>query len=144
MRRAKDGAAMRSLCVALLALGLVGCGGKAVGYRATGAMRLKAGDVAGAVAELRAAGQTDPADPAAWALLGDALFEAQRYEEAEKSYRSALELDHQDASVRRRLAQLAIRRGRVPEAERLLREIVSHPAGNSDAQIALGTLLAAR
>src|SRR3954470_3823791 len=135
MGRAKDGAAMRSLGLALLALGLVACGGKAVGHRAVGAMRLKAGDVGGAVAELRAAVQVAPEDPAAWGLLGDALFEAQRYEEAEKSYRNALELNHADPSVRRRLAQLAMRRGRIPEAERLLREIVSHPAGDPDAQI---------
>ena len=40
-----------------------------------------------------AAVEISPTDRAAWSLLGDALFEAQRYEEAEKSYRTALDLD---------------------------------------------------
>jgi Flp pilus assembly protein TadD len=120
------------------------CGGKAAGHRAVGALRLKAGDVAGALSELRAAVQVSPADPEAWALLGNALFEAQRYEEAERSYRSALELDHGSRPVRRSLAQLAVRRGRLPEAERLLRELAIEVPGDPDPQLALGALLAAR
>jgi Flp pilus assembly protein TadD len=128
----------------LAALLAVSCGGKAAGHRAAGAMRLKAGDVAGALAELRAAVEASPADPRTWTLLGDALFEAQRYDEAEKSYRTALELDRRSRPVRRSLAQLALRRGRLPEAERLLRELVSEAPGDPDYQLALGTLLAAR
>jgi Flp pilus assembly protein TadD len=123
---------------------LISCGGKAVGHRAAGAMRLKTGDVAGALGELRAAVQAGPRDPQAWALLGNALFEAQRYEEAEKSYRTALELDRRSQPVRRALAQLAVRRGRLPEAERLLRELVGESPHDPDLQLALGTLLAAR
>jgi Tfp pilus assembly protein PilF len=123
---------------------LVACGGKAAGHRAAGALRLKAGDVAAALGELRVAVQTSPADAEAWALLGNALFEAQRYEEAEKSYRTALELDRGSRPVRRSLAQLAVRRGRLPEAERLLRELASEVPRDPDLQLALGTLLAAR
>jgi Flp pilus assembly protein TadD len=123
---------------------LVSCGGKAVGHRAAGAMRLKAGDVAGALGELRQAVQADPGDPEAWTLLGNALFEAQRYEEAEKSYRTALDLDRRLRPVRRSLAQLALRRGRRPEAERLLRELAAEDPRDPDGQIALGTLLASR
>lgn len=120
------------------------CGGKAAGHRATGALRLKAGDVAGALSELRAAVQVDAADPEAWALLGNALFEAQRYEEAERSYRTALELHHGSGPVRRSLAQLAVRRGRLPEAERLLRELVGATPRDPDLLLALGSLLSAR
>jgi predicted Zn-dependent protease len=123
---------------------LVACGGKAAGHRAAGALRLKAGDVAGALGELRVAVQTDPADPEAWALLGNAQFEAQRYEEAEKSYRAALELDRGSRPVRRSLAQLSVRRGRLPEAERLLRQLAGEAPRDPDLQLALGTLLASR
>jgi Flp pilus assembly protein TadD len=131
----------RALAVVVL---LVACGGKAAGHRAAGALRLKAGDVAGALGELRVAVQTSPADAEAWALLGNALFEAQRYEEAEKSYRTALELDRGSRPVRRSLAQLAVRRGRLPEAERLLRELAAEAPRDPDVQLALGTLLASR
>jgi Flp pilus assembly protein TadD len=130
--------------LALAALVLVACGGKAAGHRAAGALRLRAGDVAAALGELRVAVQTSPTDPQAWALLGNALFEAQRYEEAERSYRNALELDRRSRPVRRSLAQLALRRGRLPEAERLLRELASEAPRDPDAQLALGNLLAAR
>jgi Flp pilus assembly protein TadD len=123
---------------------LVACGGKAAGQRAAGALRLKAGDVAGALGELRAAVQVSPADHEAWALLGNALFEAQRYEEAERSYRTALELDRGSLPVRRSLAQLAVRRGRLPEAERLLRELCAQAPRDPDLLVALGTLLASR
>jgi Flp pilus assembly protein TadD len=132
---------MRALALLVL---LVACGGKAAGHRAAGALRLKAGDVAGALGELRVAVQTSPSDHEAWALLGNALFEAQRYEEAEKSYRTALELDRGSRPVRRSLAQLAVRRGRLPEAERLLRELAAEAPHDPDLQLALGTLLASR
>jgi Flp pilus assembly protein TadD len=131
----------RALAVVVL---LVACGGKAAGHRAAGALRLRAGDVAGALGELRVAVQTSPSDAEAWALLGNALFEAQRYEEAEKSYRSALELDRGSRPIRRSLAQLAVRRGRLPEAERLLRELVAEAPRDPELQLALGTLLASR
>jgi Flp pilus assembly protein TadD len=123
---------------------VVACGGKAAGHRAAGALRLKAGDVAGALGELRVAVQTSPSDGEAWTLLGNALFEAQRYEEAEKSYRTALELDRGSRLVRRSLAQLSLRRGRLPEAERLLRELAAEAPRDPDLQLALGTLLASR
>jgi Flp pilus assembly protein TadD len=128
----------------LALLALVSCGGKASGHRAAGAMRLKANDVAGALSVLRVAVQVDPGDWGAWSQLGNALFEAQRYEEAEKSFRTALELDRTLRPVRRSLAQLAVRRGRLPEAERLLRALVEEDPREPDAQLALGTLLAAR
>jgi Flp pilus assembly protein TadD len=131
----------RALALVVL---LVACGGKAAGHRAAGALRLRAGDVAGALGELRVAVQANPADAEAWALLGDALFEAQRYEEAEKSLRTALELDRGTHPVRRALAQLAVRRGRLPEAERLLRELAAEAPRDPDLQVALGTLLASR
>jgi Flp pilus assembly protein TadD len=136
---------MTSGGLALLALlALAACGGKAADQRAAGAMRLKVGDVAGALTALRAAVQTDPTDHQAWLLLGNALFEAQRYDEAERSYRTALDLDRTLRPVRRNLAQLAVRRGRRPEAERLLRELVAEDRRDADAQLALGTLLASR
>jgi Flp pilus assembly protein TadD len=135
---------MSNAGLALAALVLVACGGKAAGYRAAGAMRLKTGDVAAALGELRVAAYTSPGEPQAWALLGNALFEAQRYEEAEKSYRTALELDRGARPVRRSLAQLAVRRGRLPEAERLLRELSAEAPHDPDLLLALGTLLAAR
>jgi Flp pilus assembly protein TadD len=131
----------RALALVVL---LVACSGKAAGHRAVGALRLKAGDVAGALAELRAAVQASPSDGEAWALLGNALFEAQRYEEAEKSYRTALELDRGSRPVRRSLAQLAVRRGRLPEAERLLRELAGEAPHDPEVQVALGALLASR
>ena len=123
---------------------VVACGGKAAGHRAVGALRLKAGDVAGALGELRAAVQVSPSDPEAWTLLGNALFEAQRYEESEKSYRTAIELERGSRPARRSLAQLALRRGRLPEAERLLCELAGEAPRDPDLQLALGTLLAAR
>jgi Flp pilus assembly protein TadD len=131
----------RALALVVL---LVACSGEAAGHRAAGALRLRAGDVAGALGELRAAVQVDPADGEAWALLGNALFEAQRYEESERSYRTALELDRGSRPVRRSLAQLAVRRGRLPEAERLLRELASEAPRDPEYQVALGTLLASR
>jgi Flp pilus assembly protein TadD len=133
-----------SVLTLALALLVISCGGKSAGHRAAGAMRLRAGDVAGALGELRAAVQVGPTDGEAWALLGNALFEAQRYEEAEKSYRTALELDRKSLPIRRALAQLAVRRGRLPEAERLLRELAGQAPRDPEMELALGTLLAAR
>ena len=134
-----------ALLLLALALALVpACEGKGGRARASGAMRLQRGDVAGALADLRAAVAAAPRDADGWWFLGDALFEAQRYEEAEKAYRSALELDPGLRPARRSLAQLALRRGRIPEAERLLRELAAAAPRDIDAQLALGTLLAAR
>jgi Flp pilus assembly protein TadD len=126
------------------ALLAVSCGGKAARDQAAGAVRLRSGDVGGALASLRAAAEAAPRDPEVWTLLGDAQFEAQRYEEAERSYRTALEHDPRARRARRHLAQLALRRGRRPEAERLIRELVAQSPRDPDAQLALGTLLAAR
>jgi tetratricopeptide (TPR) repeat protein len=120
------------------------CGGKAARDRAAGAVRLRSGDVGGALASLRAAAEAAPRDPEIWTLLGDAQFEAQRYEEADRSYRTALEHDPRAARARRHLAQLALRRGRRPEAERLIREVVAQRPRDPDSQLALGNLLAAR
>jgi superkiller protein 3 len=138
---------MKNAVLALLAVAQVvcgACGGTGAGHRAAGALRLKAGDVAGALGELRVAVQKAPDDAEAWELLGNALFEAQRYEEAERSYRSALDLDRRSPTARRSLAQLALRRGRRPEAERLLRELVAESPHDPELQLALGTLLSSR
>jgi Flp pilus assembly protein TadD len=120
------------------------CTGQSGRERAAGAVRLRAGDVGGALRELRAAAEADQKNAATWTLLGDAQFEAQRYEEADRSYRTALELDRNTFTARRHLAQLALRRGRRPEAERLLRELALQAPRDPDAQLALGNLLAAR
>jgi Flp pilus assembly protein TadD len=120
------------------------CSARGVRERALGAVRLRGGDVSGALAALRAAAEAGPRDPETWTLLGDAQFEAQRYEEADRSYRTALDLDRRQSRARRHLAQLALRRGRRPEAERLLREVAAQTPRDPDVQVALGNLLAAR
>jgi Flp pilus assembly protein TadD len=130
----------------LVVVGLLiaSCGGKGARERAAGAVRLRAGDVGGALGDLRAAAARAPGDSLTWTVLGDAQFEAQRYDEADRSYRTALELDPRAMDARRHLAQLALRRGRRPEAERLLRELAAATPRDPDAQLALGTVLAAR
>src|SRR5262245_3922135 len=120
------------------------CSGTGARHQATASLLLKRGNVAGALDEARAGVKENPASAAAWTLLGNALFEAQRYDEAEHAYRSAVGADADARDARRGFAQVALRRGRLGEAESALRELLGRSPGDLDARTALGALLLAR
>lgn len=134
---------MRFAGIALALAFFASCSNRIAAPQAAANLRAKRGDLAGALAELRAAARIGT-DAVVWTGLADALFEAQRYEEAERSYRTALSQAPSSRGTRRGLAQLLLRRGRLDETEALLTALAREAPFDTDAQLALGTLLVAR
>jgi cytochrome c-type biogenesis protein CcmH/NrfG len=83
------------------------------------------GDVMAVIQQARERVNKNPKDLQALIFLGNANFDIQHYQEAEKLYRLALELDGENAQVRTDLATVLYRLGRPKEAvEELQRALV--------------------
>ncbi len=78
--------------------------------------RAATGDVAGAIAELRAFVAGNPGDAAAERVLGDLYFRAALPRQAEAAWKRVLTIDPDDAVVRTRLGAMYAAQDRVPAA----------------------------
>lgn len=110
---------------------------------ARGNTLLRRGDVAGALASYRQAVRIAPS-ARSQTLLGHALFEAQRYDEAERAYRAAIAAGEPTGEAERALALVEARRGRSGEAEATLYARVGRAPGDLDARLALAAMRLAR
>ncbi len=81
-----------------------------------------------AVAQYEAAVRRDPACSDGWIALGNVAFAEERFETAERSYRTALKAAPHDPVACNNLAMtLMARRGNLDEAEALAREALAQP-----------------
>jgi spermidine synthase/Flp pilus assembly protein TadD len=100
-------------------------------HRALTGIRLRAGDVAGAVAGQREVVRLAPGSARDWHRLGVLLAEGHQLDEAVESYRRALELAPADLEALNDLGIALARAGRIEEGiacfEQVLRADPSHP-----------------
>lgn len=129
--------AMRSMAVC--ALLSAGCVGEAEQLQAKGHLLLRQGSVAGALQCFRAATLRD--ERAQNLLrLGNALFRAQRFSEAEAAYVKARARTSEPCEAERPLAQLLAQVGRVADAENALFACLTRRPDDVDARQALGLM----
>jgi Flp pilus assembly protein TadD len=148
----KNTRCLRLAPVALAVAFVGGCVGEADRLTAQGHLALRRGSAGAALPHLRAAARLASQDALAHVRLGQALFVAQHFGEAESAYRKALALPpgKDDAGrdtpglARRGLGQLLARTGRPAEAEAVLFAAVSDDARDADAAIALARLRLSR
>jgi tetratricopeptide (TPR) repeat protein len=125
--------------VGACALLLSGCVGEAEHLQAKGNLLLRQGSVAGALQCFRAAAQRED-DATNLLRLGNALFRAQRFSEAEAAYTRARARAPEPCEAERPLAQLLAQMGRVNEAENALFACLTRRPGDVDARQALGLM----
>lgn len=105
---------------------------------------LQRGATSEALHSLRAAVAANPGDPAPLLRLGQALYDGQRFSEAEDAYRRALvaaQARHADPGpAQRALAQIMVRTGQIAAAEAALDDHLAAWPGDADAWMALGLL----
>jgi len=95
------------------------------------------------IASLRASLRQDPDNHQNWYMLGLALRDGGRFEEAEQAFRRAMELAPRNADYVAYLAEMLLVIGGAnppPEAERLLRRTLELQPGNPQARYYLATL----
>ena len=103
-------------------------------------LAIERGDHAVAVDYAQQAAQADSSDPQLWFLLGYAARLDAKFSLSESAYQRGLRLDPSAADGLSGLAQTYSVVGRTPEAERLLKQIISSdPRRQSDVQL-LGSL----
>jgi tetratricopeptide (TPR) repeat protein len=123
---------------------LGGCSTEEAKRKAAGNVRFKHGDIEGAIAEYRAAIAANDRDANAHTLLGNALFEKERYAESAGEYERALALDPRARAAALGLVAVDLRRGETARAHQLLTELVTREPRDAEAQAALGKLDFAR
>jgi tetratricopeptide (TPR) repeat protein len=131
----------RKWVIALCLLALFGaCSTEEAKRKAAGNVRFKHGDIDGAIVEYRAAIAANERDANAHTLLGNALFEKERYPEATAEYERALALDPRARAAALGLVAADLRAGRTDHAKRLLTDLTSREPRDAEAQSALGKL----
>ena len=81
------------VAVLVVLVGISGCSPPGARHKAAGNVLFKKGDIDGALAEYQGAVKADPKDANALTLLGNALFEKERYAEARAAWEQALAFD---------------------------------------------------
>lgn len=80
-------------------------------------------------------------DAVSWSALGGIARDSQRYEEAERAFRKALEFAPEDSIILNDLALVLSKLGRLAEAETCYRQAIEHNPEHADAHNNLGVLL---
>jgi Flp pilus assembly protein TadD len=92
---------------------------------------LKIGEANAASAVLERAAQINPADWQIFSAWGTALDQQARHVDAREKYQQALTLKPEELSVMNNMAMSYALQGKLPEAEKLLREALAAPGGKS-------------
>lgn len=92
---------------------------------------LAAGDSAGAAAALERATAADPRDWQALSALGSAYDQSSRHAEAREKYQQALAIKPDAVPVRNNYAMSYALQGKLPEAEKMLRELMNTTGANA-------------
>jgi tetratricopeptide (TPR) repeat protein len=129
----------------LFAVALVACAAacspEEAKHKAAGNVLFRRGDIEGALREYRAAADANPRDANAQTLIGNALFEKERYDEAAAAYERGLSLDPGARAAAWGLITIYLRRGQEAPARARLQELVQREPRDFQAQAALGKLL---
>jgi Flp pilus assembly protein TadD len=92
---------------------------------------LKIGEASAASAVLERASQLNPGDWQIFSVWGTALDQQARHVEARENYQQALTLRPGELSVMNNMAMSYALQGKLPEAEKLLREALATPGGKA-------------
>lgn len=124
------------------------CNQEAAKHKAAGNVLFKRGDLAGAEKEYRAALAVAESkggkDPNAHTLLGDALFEQEKYDDAAKEFDAALAADANARAALQGRAMVHLRRGERDQAQKLYERMVANEPRDPESHAALGKLLYAK
>ncbi len=92
---------------------------------------LAAGDANGATAALERAAAADPRDWQSLSALGSAYDQTARHSEAREKYQQALAIKPDAVPVRNNYAMSFALQGKLPEAEKMLRELMNTTGANA-------------
>jgi Tfp pilus assembly protein PilF len=127
--------------LALIAMFVAACSQEAAKHKAAGNVLMRRGDLVGAEKEYRAALAIDGKDSNAHTLLGDALFEEEKYDEAARELDAALATDPNARAALQGRAMVHLRKGERDRAKALYERLVQNEPRDPEAQSALGKLL---
>ncbi len=111
-------------------------------HRRVGEQKRAAGDLPGALAELRTALDLNPESVEVVRVLADIYLQAQRFDVAIRLFRDALTMRPQDTGARRGLGIALVQSGQLAEAEVVLRPAVATDPADGVAWNTLGAALA--
>ena len=111
-------------------------------HRRVGEQKRAAGDLPGALAELRTALDLNPESVEVLRVLADVYLQAQRFDVAIRLFRDALAMRPNDTGVRRGLGIALVQSGQLAEAEAVLRPAVVADPADGVAWNTLGAALA--
>lgn len=101
---------------------------------------LQQGDFRTAEELLKAQLKSNAKDPAAFALLGVVFDQEKKYDEAERAYKSALQLDGSEPSLLNNYGNHLLAGGHIEAARQMFLRAVASDAGNRNANVQLAKL----
>lgn len=120
------------------------CVNKVAEHKAAGNVLFRHGDIDGALREYAQAVKHSGKDPEAYVLYGNALFEKERYDDAQSAFSRTLELKPGATAAHRGLAKIALVSGHSKEAERHFKALLALDPLDHEALQDIGLLAASR